>query len=204
MDKFKHAFVITGSIGSGKSTVCSILKLYGFSVIDADEISHKILDNLSNEIVKEFGENFVSNGKVLRKELGKLVFNDKEKLQILENLLHPYIKDEILKQCKELEKFQIPYFVDIPLYFEKQNYAMFDKVVVVYAPKDTLINRVKKRNLLTQNEALNRINLQIDIEKKRNLANFVINNSYDFKNLNSEIDKFIQILKDEFTNLKNL
>ena len=46
MDKFKHAFVITGSIGSGKSTVCNILKLYGFKVIDADEISHRVLDDL--------------------------------------------------------------------------------------------------------------------------------------------------------------
>lgn len=202
MDKFTHAFVITGTIGSGKSTVCNILKLYGFKVIDADEISHKILDSLADEIGAKFGEKFVCGGKVLRKELGNLVFNDKQKMQILENLLHPKIKAEILRLCNELEKTQIPYFVDIPLFFEKASYAEFDKVVVVYAPKEVLLSRLTKRNLLTDDEALVRINSQMDIEKKRNLANFVIDNSTDFKALNKEIDKFIAALKNTYKNLK--
>ena len=202
MGKFKHAFVITGSIGSGKSTVCNILKLYGFKVIDADEISHRVLDDLHSEIALEFGTEFVENGKVLRKKLGNLVFNDKEKMQILENLLHPRIKAEILQTCNELEKTQIPYFVDIPLFFEKANYSEFDKVVVVYAPKEVLISRISKRNSLTENEALVRINLQIDTEKKRELANFVIDNSSDFKALNKEIDKFLLTLKSSYKNLK--
>ena len=202
MDKFTHAFVITGTIGSGKSTVCNILKLYGFKVIDADEISHKILDSLADEIGAKFGEKFVCGGKVLRKELGNLVFNDKQKMQILENLLHPKIKAEILRLCNELEKTQIPYFVDIPLFFEKASYAEFDKVVVVYAPKEVLLSRLAKRNSLTDDEALVRINSQIDIEKKRNLANFVIDNSSDFKALNKEIDKFIAALKSTYKNLK--
>lgn len=192
MYKFTNGIVITGSIGSGKSTVCEILKSKGFEIIDADDISHQILEGLGGEISDIFGAEFVENGKPDRKKLGNLVFNDRRKLKELEYLLHPKIRDEILKQALNLEKLGKIYFVDIPLFYESQRYSEFDKVLVIYAPKELMLERVMRRNLLTKDEALARINSQIDIEKKRNLANFVIENTGNLDELNSKVDEFLR------------
>lgn len=193
--KFKNAIVITGGIATGKSLVCDILKSKNFKIIDADEISHQILSQMGAEISQIFGSEFVKNGKVDRKKLGNLVFNDKSKLKILENLLHPKIKAEILKTAIELEKENKPYFVDIPLYFESKNYPEFYKVLLVFAPKNLALKRLMKRNNLTENEALVRINFQLPVEKKQNLSNFIIDNSSNLDDLNAKIEAFLQNLK---------
>ena len=194
MDNFKHAIVITGSLGSGKSTVSNLLKERGLRVIDADEISHQILDNLSDEISVMFGGEFIKDDKPDREAIGKLVFNDKTELKKLESLLHPKIKSEILTQAQNLEKNNEIYFVDIPLYYESANYDEFKRVLVVYAPKDTLVRRVMRRNLLTKDEALARVNLQIDIETKRTLAHFVIDNSTNLDATHNQIDTLLNHL----------
>lgn len=194
--KFKNAIVITGGIATGKSLVCDILKSKNFKIIDADEISHQILDTLTDKISKIFGNEFIKDGKVDRKKLGNLVFNDKSKLKVLESLLHPKIKNEILEKAEILEKEKKLYFVDIPLYFESKNYFEFDKVLLIYAPKNMTLKRLMKRNSLTENEALVRINSQMQIEKKRDLANFIIDNSSNLDILNSQIDEFLKTLKE--------
>ncbi len=80
-DLFKNAIALTGGISTGKSTVCNLFKLHGFLTIDADKIAHRLLDENSHKIATMFGEQYVENGKVLRKELGKIIFsNDKEQL----------------------------------------------------------------------------------------------------------------------------
>ncbi|WP_033917061.1 dephospho-CoA kinase [Campylobacter sputorum] len=193
--KYKYAIVLTGCIASGKSSVANILKLYGFKVIDADEISHNILDELASQIAQIFGKEFVDGKKVNRKKLGEYVFKDKFELTRLENLLHPKIKERIYKLADELEKTNFPYFVDIPLFYEKKNYD-FNKVVVVYTPKQTVLKRLIKRDKIDEKNALQRLNLQIDIEEKRKTADFVIDNSGDLKHLNAQIEKFISNLKE--------
>ncbi|QKF63943.1 dephospho-CoA kinase [Campylobacter corcagiensis] len=192
MDKFKNAIVVTGCIGSGKSSVCEILKKKGYEVIDADKISHEILDSLGDEISAVFGSEFVKDSKPDRKKLGVLVFKDRKKLKILEQILHPKIKAEILRKAKILEKLNKVYFVDIPLFYESSNYPEFKRVLVVYAPKELIVERIMKRNLLTKDEALARINLQLDIEKKRDLADFVIENTRNLDELNSKVDEFLR------------
>ena len=174
MDEFKNAIVITGGIATGKSEVCKILKNRGFDIIDADEISHEILDNSFKEILKNFGENFVDlkTKKIKRKILGDFVFKNKNKLEILEKILHSKIRFKIYENAKNLEKKNRIYFIDIPLFFEKQNYD-FKRILLIYAPKDLQIQRLKARNSLDFENANLRINSQIDIEKKLNLLNFL-------------------------------
>lgn len=193
--KFKNAIVITGGIATGKSLVCDILKSKNFKIIDADEISHQILSQMGAEISQIFGSEFVKNGKVDRKKLGNLVFNDKSKLKTLESLLHPKIKNKILEKAEILEKEKKLYFVDIPLYFESKNYPEFYKVLLVFAPKNLALKRLMKRNNLTENEALVRINSQLPVEKKQNLSNFIIDNSSNLDDLNAKIEAFLQNLK---------
>ena len=115
MSKFKNAIVITGVIGSGKSTVVNLLKIYGFSVIDADEIAHGLLDECWERIANEFGNEFISDKKVDRKRLGKLVFSDENAKKRLENMLHPLIRKQIFDSASELEKKEKPYLVDLQI-----------------------------------------------------------------------------------------
>ena len=222
--KFKHAVVITGSIGSGKSAVCELLAKRGFEIIDADKISHCVLDRCAAQVAEIFGAQYVvqkdvqaanlnpqakfkasGNEKILtdscvsvdRKKLGELVFKNPAELAKLEVLLHPKITAEILSQAQALEAKGKIYFVDIPLFFEGKRYEFFDKAAVVYAPKDTLISRVMKRNGLDRAAAKHRVELQIDIEQKRAMADFVIDNSGDLAALKAAVERFSKELKDK-------
>ncbi|WP_315509299.1 dephospho-CoA kinase [Campylobacter showae] len=219
MPQFKHAIVITGSIGSGKSAVCELLRDRGFEIIDADRISHCVLDRCAAQVAEIFGAQYVvqkdaqaenldshaefgvSSGEknssmpcvsVDRKKLGELVFKNPAELAKLEALLHPKITAEILSQAQALEAKRRLYFVDIPLFFEGKRYEFFDKVAVVYAPKDTLIERVMKRNGLSYDAAKHRVELQTDIEQKRAMADFIIDNSGDLQNLRDETGSFLE------------
>ena len=95
-DLFKNAIALTGGISTGKSTVCNLFKLQGFSIIDADQIAHRLLDENSSKIASMFGEQYVEDGKVIRKELGKIIFSNEENKLKLEALLHPLIKEEVI------------------------------------------------------------------------------------------------------------
>ena len=193
MQKFPNAYVITGSIASGKSTVVNLLKERGFSVIDADSIAHEQLEICKGEIVEVFGEQILDEiGKIERKKLGAIVFNEPKKLKNLEQILHPKIKAEIFFKASQLERFGQVYFVDIPLFFEKkQRYAEFKNVAVIYAPKELLLSRLMSRNALSLEDAKARVELQMDIEQKKKMAKFIIDNSGDMENLKLELEKFL-------------
>ena len=222
--KFKHAVVITGSIGSGKSAACKLLAERGFEIIDADKISHCVLDRCAAQVAEIFGAQYVVQkdaqtgnsashaefdasgdeeissapcASVDRKKLGELVFKDPAQLAKLEALLHPKITAEILSQAQALEAKGRLYFVDIPLFFEGKRYEFFDKVAVVYTPKDTLIARVMKRNGLDHSAAKHRVELQTDIEQKRAMADFVIDNGGDLVALEAAVEIFLKELKDK-------
>lgn len=189
-DLFKNAIALTGGISTGKSTVCNLFKLHGFLTIDADLIAHKLLDENSSKIASMFGPQYVQDQKVLRKELGKIIFSNEENKLKLEALLHPLIKEEIIKESRIFEEQNKPYFVDIPLFFEKMNYPI-PKSLVVYTPKELQIQRLMKRDNINENEAKLKISNQMDIEEKRKLANMVIDNSKDLKHLEAEVERII-------------
>ena len=189
-DLFKNAIALTGGISTGKSTVCNLFKLHGFLTIDADVIAHRLLDENSNKIASMFGEQYVQNGKVLRKELGKIIFSNEENKLKLEALLHPLIKEQIIKESKIFEEQNKPYFVDIPLFFEKMSYPI-PKSLVIYTPKELQIQRLMKRDNIDENEAKLKISNQMDIEEKRKLADMVIDNSQNLKHLQKEVERII-------------
>ena len=194
MQNFPNAYVITGSIASGKSTVVNLLKERGFSVIDADLIAHEQLEICKREIVETFGEQILDEtGRIDRKKLGDTVFNEPKKLKNLEQILHPKIKAEIFFKASQLESLGQVYFVDIPLFFEKkERYAEFKNVAVIYAPKELLLSRLMNRNALNLEAAKARVELQMDTEQKRKMAKFVIDNSSDMENLQLELEKFLK------------
>ncbi len=186
-ETFKNAIVLTGGIGTGKSTVASFLKMFGYKIIDADEISKEVFEEKKEKVLEIFGT-------AERKELRNIVFNDKEKLKILEDLILPEVKKRVINLAKKYEKDGVKYFVDLPLFYEKQNYPEFNKVLVVYAPKSLQIKRVMQRDNVNEKEALSILNNQLDIEIKKQKANFVIDNSKDLKHLQKEIEEFLKVI----------
>ncbi|WP_072679576.1 dephospho-CoA kinase [Arcobacter sp. LA11] len=190
-DLFKHAIALTGGIATGKSTVCNLLKLHGFLTIDADKIAHKLLDMHSGKIAQMFGNEFVENGKVLRKNLGRIIFSNEEEKLKLEAFIHPLIKEEIIKEAAIFEKQNKPYFIDIPLFFEKMHYPI-PKSLVIYTPKELQIQRLMQRDGINEEEAALKISNQMDIEKKKDLADLVIDNSSNLKNLQREVERIIK------------
>jgi len=188
---FKHAIALTGGIATGKSTVCKILKLNGFSIIDADSIAHKELDKHSREIIQMFGKEFVEDNIVLRKKLGKLIFSNEKKKLELEAFIHPLIKDEIYKEAKILEEKGKTYFIDIPLFFENMHYPIA-KSLLVYTPKEIQVKRLMQRDKINIEEAHLKISNQMDIEKKKKLASLLIDNSSSLENLQNEVARIIK------------
>jgi len=194
---FKYAVALTGSISTGKSTVASLLKLHGLQAIDADAVAHEQLRKNSAEVVKLFGAEYVNGKEVDRKKLGKLIFSDKIAKKSLEELLHPKIRDVILQRSKRFEKLKFPYLIDIPLFFETSAYEI-EHVAVVYASRSIQLERIIKRDRMTQIEAELRIDAQMDIELKKKKADWVIDNCGDLVHLQDECEKFVQKVRVSF------
>lgn len=191
---YQYAIALTGGIATGKSTVASLLGLNGLRIIDADTISHRLLDQYSSWIAQNFGSKFVLNGKVNRPELGKIIFADTAAKQKLEHFLHPKIRIAIEEASNKQDLLKYPYLIDIPLFFETSSYPI-EQSVVVYTPKKTQLERFMKRNGYDETESLRRIESQMDIDEKRSRATWVIDNSSDLKHLQSECEKFVDTIK---------
>ena len=194
---FKYAIALTGSIATGKSTVASLLALNGMRVIDADTISHEILDNSIDWVTKTFGSEYIKYSKVNRAKLGELIFSDNQAKKTLEEYLHPKIRAEIEKRSEKQDRLKFPYLIDIPLFFENNNYNIKDSVVV-FTPSDVQLERFIKRNGYSKEESLKRIATQFPIEEKKKRATWVIDNSKDLKHLQQECENFVEIIKEKY------
>ncbi len=185
--------VLTGSIATGKSSTCRILEDNGFAIVDADKIAKELID--TEVIERLFGSKYIKENEIDRKALGDLIFSDSVKREVLNSYIHPLIREEIYKQVLSLEAKKIKYIVDIPLYFESSHYDA-KIVALVYCNREQQIKRLMERDGLSKNNALIRLESQIDIEEKKRKADYVIDNSSDENHLASEVEKFIKYLKD--------
>lgn len=194
---FDYAIVLTGSIGTGKSSVSEIFASFGFEIIDADKISHQILDEQYQKVAQLFGCDLIKNNKVDRKALGEIIFANTTKRKILEALLHPLIYDEIERQAIEQDRLKKPYLIDIPLFFEGERYPI-ERSLVVYTAKEQQLKRLMQRDGYSAEDALKRIKAQIDVEKKRKRATYIIDNTGDFNQLQQECEKVREQILEDF------
>ncbi|MBU0720705.1 dephospho-CoA kinase [bacterium] len=194
---FDYAIALTGGIATGKSTVASLLALNGMRVIDADTISHEILDDSLEWVKETFGEEYIIGSKVNRAKLGTLVFSDPHAKKILEDFLHPKIREEILTRANKQDTFKFPYLIDIPLFFENSAYDIKESVVV-YTPADIQLERFMKRNGYSKEESLIRIASQMPIDEKKKRATWVIDNSKNLKHLQNECEEFVEKIKAKY------
>ena len=184
---------VTGSIGVGKSVVFKYIqeKMGDLAeYIDADIITHNIYEKneVKNFLFREFNT-------INRKEIGKIVFSNKERLEKLNKFMHKSIIEEIDIRIKKSNKKYI--FADIPLLYELKLEYMFDKIVVVYASRDIQISRIINRNNLSKDDAIKRIDAQIDIEEKRRKADYVIENMETIEILRYNVDKILEKMLEE-------
>jgi len=194
---FKYAIALTGGIATGKSTVASLLALNGMRVIDADTISHEILDASVAWVKETFGDAYISGSKVDRAKLGSLVFSNDEQKRVLEEYLHPKIRQEIEARSIKQDSFEFPYLIDIPLFFENGAYDIKESVVV-YTPSDVQLERFMKRNGYSEEESLKRIASQMSIEEKKKRATWVIDNAKNLKHLQQEVEDFVEKIKEKY------
>lgn len=188
----RYAIALTGGIGSGKSTVATLLRLYGYHVICADAISHTLLQESKEPILAIFGDGILASDSTIdRKKLGEIVFTDPVLRKQVESLLHPKIRAEILRQAQMEEQKQIPYFIDIPLFFECGNYPI-ERSLLIFTTQDLQITRLNIRNGWTKEQALKRINAQMPLEQKRALASHVIENCGSLESLQQALEKYLK------------
>ncbi|WP_088226448.1 dephospho-CoA kinase [Desulfosporosinus sp. FKB] len=173
---------LTGGIGSGKSTVSQWFETQGVSIVDADKTVHRLLEsdvNLISKLVETFGPEITGNqGEIERRKLGKLVFDDKQARNALEELIHPRVLATMKNERENLENSGAKVCVwDVPLLFETGFEQYVDQIWVVWVPRDIQLQRVLKRDNLSLGEAEARISAQGSLDEKRRRAHVVIDNS---------------------------
>lgn len=189
---------LTGSISTGKTQVSNYLRNRGEKVIDADLIAREVVDlgPVKEKIKEAFGHDIYKDDELDRKALGEIVFRDKEKRQVLNEIEHPEIYKIILEEVKN-SKGRV--FVDIPLLFESQHlnekYGLdFDEVWLVYVSRETQVKRLIKRDRISKGYALEKINSQMSVEDKKIMADVIIDNSGSLEKTFKQVEENLKRL----------
>jgi len=172
---------LTGGAGSGKTTVSKMLRDLGATVIDADEAAHAVYEPGSpgfDAVVREFGPEYVHDGRIDRARLGELVFNDAGARQRLNAIVHPLVRDWMAARTAEAAMGGAAVVVqDVPLIFENGLERLYSTVILVYVPQHQQLTRLVEGRGLSEDRARAMIAAQMPIEEKRKLAHHVIDNS---------------------------
>ncbi|KAF5058245.1 Dephospho-CoA kinase [anaerobic digester metagenome] len=199
----KKVIVITGSIGTGKSAAVDILKKMGFNVLDSDKIVHEGYNKgteLYNKVVDLFGHTILNeDGTINRSVLGSIVFNDTQRLETLNDMVHAFVREELAKGVESSNDEVI--FLDIPLIFESiarnESYSIkFDEIWLVSVSEETQRNRLEKRALKegkNPEDVLKIISKQIPIKKKISMADEIIDNEGTLQELEENIKKLLKL-----------
>ena len=172
---------ITGGIASGKSTVTNFLRKQGFQVVDADAVVHQLQKpdgRLFEALVQHFGQEIIlENGELNRPLLARLIFSNPQEQEWSKRIQGEIIREELATLRDQLAPTEEIFFMDIPLLFEQAYSAWFDETWLVYVDRNSQVERLMKRNHLSQNEAKSRLAAQWPLEEKKDLASHVLDNN---------------------------
>ena len=172
---------ITGGIASGKSTVTNFLRKQGFQVLDADAVVHQLQKpggRLFEALVQHFGQEIIlENGELNRPLLARLIFSNPQEQEWSKRIQGEIIREELATLRDQLAPTEEIFFMDIPLLFEQAYSAWFDETWLVYVDRNIQVERLMKRNHLSQNEAKSRLAAQWPLEEKKDLASHVLDNN---------------------------
>lgn len=186
---------LTGGIASGKSTVTRTLVDLGAIIIDSDELAHNIMKPYKpawKDIVKIFGTEILNHDETINRDrLGQIVFNDPDKLRELNQITHWRIAErykEDLRLIKK-EKPEAIVVMEIPLLYETHAERICDEVWVVWVDRETQMERLMQRDGISREDALKRIEAQMDLDEKARLADVVIDNRHSIEATNEAATK---------------
>ncbi|UMB61556.1 dephospho-CoA kinase [Lutibacter sp. A80] len=185
---------LTGGIGSGKTTVLKLFQQLGCATYVADIEAKKLMNTnikLINQIKQLLGANAYVDGTLNNTYIAEIVFNDKDKLQALNNIVHPAVREDF-KQFVENSNVEIIIY-EAAILFESGSDALCDFVITVITELDERVERIIKRDGVTKQQVLERMQHQLNDESKVKKANFVINNSYNF-NTKTQVATIYNIL----------
>ncbi len=199
---------LTGQTGSGKTTVCDVFSSNGFSVINADMIARKVVEKgkpCLEDIRDFFGSDVISiDGTLDRKKLASMVFTDKSRLEILNSITYPYITSEILRTIKRFSnEGRKLILLDAPTLFESRADDFCELIISVISRDDLRKARIMERDGITEEEAVNRMNSQLEEEFFRNNSDFIIKNNSDALNLYYVAKEVSDKIKDYYNNKYN-
>lgn len=187
---------LTGGIASGKSTISHFFKEKKIPVIDADIVARQVVEPGTiglKRIVKAFGEDvLLDSGELNRKKLGQIVFNDDQKRTQLNDILSELIRENILNQINYYQNKNVSLIVlDIPLLFEGGYDSLVDAIMVSYVPREVQLTRLMSRDNLSKEEAIKRIDSQMSLDKKKELASVVIDNTGSIDETLQQVDTWL-------------
>ena len=187
---------LTGSIASGKSTVSAMLKKKGYPIVDADEIARLVVEPGSPvlmEIVRVFGQDILhEDGSLNREKLGALIFGHEEERRILNGIIHPAIRKEMLRQKEHwVLAGSNTVIMDIPLLFESKLQSFVDRIIVVSVTPEIQKQRLIVRNVLSEEEADARIKSQLSMEEKELGADAVLHNNETVEHTGRQLDAIL-------------
>ena len=184
---------LTGGVGSGKSTVAEILRELGAEVLDADEAAHAAYEPGSpgfDAVVKEFGADYVRDGRIDRRQLGELVFNDPDARRRLNAIVHPLVREWMVRRTAEAAERDVEIVVqDVPLLYESGLESLFSSIVLVYVPEAVQVERLVAGRGFTSERARAVIAAQLPIDEKRRRAHHVIDNSGTIEQTRSQVEE---------------
>lgn len=189
---------ITGGIGSGKSAVCSIFAYLGVPVLYADDIAKELSSTdsaIRKKIIAVLGESaFQADGSLNRSFIASEIFSNKSLQQKVESIIHPRVEKEIEKQIKELaHRGQLVAIVEAALIYEAGLYKKLDAVIVVDADESERINRVRKRDVVSEDAVHSRMHAQLNVKNKLEKADYIIYNNGTLEELESKV-QFLYIV----------
>lgn len=188
---------LTGGIASGKSTVTNYLINNGFLVFDSDEAVKKIWND-NKELRDTIFNNYKIdiNSVIGKKELADLIYNNLDIKNSIESLIHPLVFKMIDDFINENNMVDI-IIIDMPLLFEVNYEDKLFKTILVYVSKEVHLNRLMERDNISKEEALLKINSQMDLDDKLGLSNYIIKNNGSYSNLYEQVDILIERLRHE-------
>ncbi|MBN2541197.1 MAG: DNA-formamidopyrimidine glycosylase [Bacilli bacterium] len=174
---------LTGGIASGKSFVSNWFSKHKVPVLDADKIYKNLLKTneiMYNEIVQNFGDIVQRNHEIDRQALGKIIFQDPKKRELLNQITHPFVLEEMKQEIAQYQKKRTKMIIlDIPLLFEAKLEYMVDIIMLAYVDPNTQIHRLMDRDQISKSEAEKKIQSQMKLEEKIKKADIIIDNSFD-------------------------
>lgn len=188
---------LTGSIASGKSTVAKMLKEYGLPIVDADVVARVVVEPGTPTLAKiaeAFGQDVITeNGEMDRAKVGSIIFNDESKRKVLNEIIHPAIRAEMLRQRDEhLANGAKTVIMDIPLLFESKLQHFVEKILVVTVSEETQLKRLMERNNLSKEEAIARISSQLPLSEKEKGADAVIDNNGSIEETQKQLETILR------------